>query len=369
MRNNLNKFAQNNPNWPVLFVLLIPLCCLGWVLFPFVGSNASYNPTWSPVEDNIAFECVFLTKEDIFSGEFAPIYDFNLRDICIKKIGDIKPERLTDSRRTYAPSWSSDGRYLAWIYSREKIIIWDSVRDTYEHYPSGKELAYDDMAGDHLLWINNDTEISLQGRGILLDIEKGEYQYLPEEFNGKRIGSYSLSPNREFSLITYDAREDNDSRVPLWKLQVFKDDISISKPLTTIPSYEIPAWSPDGNYVAWVGDDNSGTLDSVVLMITNCLTGDTTRILIPELRDISDLTWSNDANRIVFISFFDKLHILDLDINSHTYEIKVIKHHIQEIPDKHLNSPISLSPSGDKASYAKRHQGEGKVIIIDIKTK
>jgi len=367
MANNWKRFKINNPNWPLLFVPLIPLCCLGMYFGLTTGRRDTYNPSWSPTGEMIAFECVYLKAED-FKGGFEPIYDFNMRDICIKDIPNKKSERLTVSRYNYSPSWSSDGRYLAWIYSYEQIVVWDSVYKTFDNFPAGKLLEYDDMAGDHLLWIKNDSKISLQGRGVMLDLDTREYTFLPEEHEGKRVGIYSISPNGINTLLTYNVRDEDDERGPLWRLIIINGTRIITTPVTIIPRHEYPAWNRDGNHVVWVGEKNPEDPDTVFLMITNCLTGKTKQVSIPDIRAIRDLAWSSDGNRIVFVSSYnDELHVLDIKIESASNDISIIGNNIVNIPEKHSNSPLSLSPNGDRVTYSRiPYMLEGKVIVIEI---
>lgn len=360
------------------FIVVIYLICIlitGCISYKkVINHDAAYNPAWSPTEDKIAFECIYLTLADYLDGFMNDgIYKYPLRDICIWDISSQEIVRVTNSRLMFSPAWSSNGVSLAWMSHNitgdiennlaidQNLTVWNTELDTYLHFPAPENFKYDEWSGDHLQWIKDDTQIILQGRGVVLDLETGLYTYFSDEIDGKPIGFYSLSPDGNYLAITQlEIKDDLESH---YDFQIFENDTLISDSQTAATNYNPPAWIANSFLVAWVGTSSGSSFYGDTLLISNALTGETVSLSIPDVDEINHPVWIANETQVIFASFPDELHFIDLEIVTEPFDVNIVNHVVKNVPRLERQNPLSVSPDGQKAVFVTY---ENKLEIVNF---
>lgn len=366
MGKNWKEFAEKNPNWPVLLVLLIPLCYLGWYLsLSFGNPKHARNVTWSPSGDKIAFECIYLTSSDYIDGmKNDGIFLFPMRDICIKDISSGDTARVTDDRGKYSPAWSSDGKSLAWISTLEigykyELVVWNLSEDSYKNYLLPKALPFVEYYEDKLEWINKDRQLAIQGIGVILDLESGDFTYLSRNIGGFPVRYNSISPDGGFVAVVLNM-EDEDGNLQFLiiednKVKLIAQDDSIH--------FDPPEWSKNSKYVIWVStSDNEYNQSEDTILVTNIHSGVTLDLGMQSVIDIDFPVWSKNGNQIIFMSFFDELHVLDINISDDPFDVDINQHNVIDISRRDLSYPFSVSSNGHFVTFA---SGENQKLVVE----
>jgi len=346
-------FVKNNPEWPILFVLLVPIYCLGWYLsLNFGNPKIARYTTWSPRENKIAFECIYLTSSDYKDGLINDgIHLYPMRDICIKDVTNGDIIRVTEERGKYFPAWSSDGESLAWISTiqpgyQDEIVVWHISKNNYQNYQLPKPLRHAYDFEDKLEWIDNDNKLAVQGTGALLDLESGEFTYLPRIIEDLPVRYYLVSPDGRYTAVVLDLGDEGGN------LQFI---ISIDNEIRLIavdnsPHYEPPSWSENSKYIMWVAADDD-KFQHETIFVTNIHSGDTLDLGLQSDIDIDYPVWSKDSNQILYMSFFDELHILDINISEDPFDVYITQHDIIDIARRDIMYPFSVSKGGDYVAF------------------
>ena len=363
MGNNWRKFVNNNPNWLVAIVPLIPLCCLVWYMSLSIGNPKHfYNPTWSPKGDMIAFECIYITNSDVRDGFMNDgIYLYPLHDICTKDKTDGDITRVTYERRKYSPAWSLDGSKLAWISTIEKydeegniffddeITIWTISTDYYEQYSAPEDIYFADFDEDYLEWINDDTQLAIQGSGVILNIEDGKFTFLPKIIDGIPVRYYSISPNGKYSAAVQSVDEPTSH----FRFLIYDDDKLIHYSETESPIFEIPVWADNSNNVLLVttgGNELNHWPDT--LSIIDILSDELIVLPLLSVPDIYHPVWLSNDTQIIFASFDDEIHILDIKIKSEPFNLDILRHKVTDVASMGVLSPFSITKDGKMVVYS-----------------
>jgi hypothetical protein len=359
MELNLKKYKENNPNWPVLFVLLIPLCCLGWYLSLSLGNpKYSYDPKISPSGDLIAFECIYLFSSDYSEGlKNDGVFIYPKRDICIKDLDNNKIIRVTSDQGKYSPNWSSDSSKLAWLSTngKDELVIWNRLTDEYQKFtlPSNFWYMYPDFEYDYLEWINNDTQIVVQGMGIILHINENKFQVIHKSIDGEDVRYYLVSPNGKYIGViwNYEDLDEKDGYGEEYRFGVFDREMTLLKDVSL--QFEIPAWSNNSEYLCFLKTkSNERGVWRDTLVIAEASSGESLELDIPNVNNIYYPVWSKNDTQIVFAVFDDEIHILDLNFESDPFGVEILKHSVIDVtPEVGLN-PMSISKDGSTVAYS-----------------
>lgn len=209
----------------------------------------------------------------------------------------------TDTMET-APSWSPDGKKLAYfatridtgttdlrivdLASRETVRIAGGGRDkgpaAVQWSADGKRLCFlaSDNPSERQVWV-----VQQDGSGL---------REITSKF-AKKAGHASLSPDGQRIVWTADLREKS------MHIAVTSIDTGETVDLTSDvhAGHEGPQWSPDGKRVVFVStrDDPTGTRADIFVMDAN---GRNVRNLSRNLGENFDPKWSTDGRSIVFVS-------------------------------------------------------------------
>lgn len=211
-----------------------------------IYSQGSGSPNWSPNGQYIAF--VAAQAQPIST---APSNNIYFHVYVINADGsDI--HQLTKGSQDYAPSWSPDGKQIAFIEDRK-----NNGQDIYSINADGSNLR--DLFSSpnkaeirDLLWSPDGKLICfsmVQDSNLNIFTINIDGSNLKQLSNGGYNGSPAWSPDGKY--IAYSSNHDN-------KLNIFlmNPDGSNQHPLTDNALDDSPAWSPDSQSITFVSKDN-----------------------------------------------------------------------------------------------------------------
>ncbi len=246
-------------------------------------------------------------------------------DIFLLDAGRSMLARLTrDDTLDFSPAWSPSGQQLAYISlspqrleSRLIVMNWDGsqrraiasvhlngiVNSALAWSPDGSQIAYttSDGSGTQGVYL-----VDLEGSAPYRVTESRGNVFSPTWSPGGRL-AFAWSPvaNTEIYVFSPQLIETRDSHTP---------DPSPQRITSSYYTDTAPAWSPDGEWIAFVSD-RAGSSD-VYLMRPD---GNA----LHALTDTSDLdtnpAWSPDSSRLAFVSNRDgarTLYIMNADGSS-----------------------------------------------------
>lgn len=334
---------------------MVSLCCVIGPAFVYfmltktsVKPEATYKLAWSPEGNLVAFECVFFSSEERkrqLQELFEPYFDYSSREICVADFSQDEYIRLSPMQTGVFPSWSPDGRYLAWYSPPNSLRVWDKELEVVTDYES--PLEYIDFSssgrGDGLAWTSDSLNILLQGPGLKLNLLSGEYEIrLPVE-DGVYQCCFTWSPNgRYLAFISHERLLVYEADTP-----VFLSDTNVAAPMT---------WSNNGEILAW----SKGSWLENELAITIFPTT-TTRILDTS-REVSFRypTWGFGSESIA-VRGDHTIYVLSLDLSGANPPGGILIDTIHTTPDISLWSSLSMSPDGQSIAYDSE---EGSIVFV-----
>ncbi|MBZ0306103.1 MAG: hypothetical protein K8I82_08560 [Anaerolineae bacterium] len=281
--------------------------------FPFAADSVSrWLPVWSPTCDRI------LTDENRGDQKVIGIVAYGENGISTD-LPDINP--LKDIL-AYVPRWSPDG---------------DSI--TFE------AMNLNDLEN------NMDIYTFSFSTGELKNITRNPIQNTSPNWSpdGNQIVFTSMSKDTGIGLGYYDIYTVN---VDGSSLKTIYDD-----PKTNDLA---PAWSTDGNSIAFTSQDPSGDR----ILIADKKGSAVTSLTDSTTYNIGSFAWSNDGNYIAFESknADDDIQIFLLDVNSKSAEP------LTAAP-KSLNRYASWSPDDTQLVFQSNRDGDFEIYALDVATK
>ena len=264
-----------------------------------------YAPSWSPDGKRIAF----VSDRD---GHVNPIHGWPASEIYVMAADGGNQLNLTnDANDDGSPSWSPDG----------KRIVFSSDRDNDREH--NIEIYVMDADGSNPQRLtNNLTEDqhpswSPDGKRIV--------------FRARRPGHFESNFGITYEIYVMDADGGNEQRLT----ENRKND-------------DTPSWSPDGKRIAFMSD-RKGDFQNFEIYVMDADGGNLQNLTNNRARDGSP-SWSPDGERITFTTTRDG------NLNSEIYVMDADGGNLQNLtnnPDRDvnpawLNSPFSVSPAGKK---------------------
>ncbi len=204
-------------------------------------------------------------KQIVFAAKAGPVDALYILNVNDKKIVDAYQFSVDG---IFSPSWSPDGKQIVFMGLNE------GQSDLYLYTIEDKTLQKltDDIFSDL------DPTFSPTGEEIAFISDRGEYPSQPS--SDMRMHSHDYS---QYDLYTYHIETRQMTRYTA-------DEIKEKS----------PAFSPDGNHIAFISDQNGinnifmlNRTTGFIYPITNLITG------------VSQISWSREGSRLAFSSFFD----------------------------------------------------------------
>ena len=206
-------------------------------------SQYESNPDWSPRGSVIADECIV---------EPLPISDRSTTDICTMNSDGTAWQRLTkDSQNNVQPTWSPNGKMIAFISDRL------GQNDVYIMRPDG----------------NDQQRLTFHG--------------------GVARETLTWSPDSEF--IAYTAELDSRQ---VYKVNIHTHQVTRLTDTSLVQHNSLPQWSPDGQAIAFVSDHDGKS--AIYLMRPD---GTEQTSIGSYLAGGEEPVWSPDGMHLAFVSY------------------------------------------------------------------
>ena len=261
--------------------------------------DGDFHPSWSPDGKWIAF----LSRRDQVRSKHGIA-----AEIYVMDAGGGNPQRLTnDPHDDYHPSWSPDGKQIAFA----------SVRD-------------------------GNTDI------YVIDADGGNEQRL----TNNPLYDYSPSWSPDGERIVFIARREGHFRKDFdltHEIYVMDADGGNEQRLTENRRYDFsPSWSPDGKRIAFASD-RKGDFVNYEIYVMDADGANLQRLTNNRHHDWYP-SWSPDGKQIAFASRRDgnyEIYVMDADGGN---QKNLTNHPEDDEAPAWFNSPFSVSPAGKKST-------------------
>lgn len=297
----------------LLSIGLLVLSVLLIIVVGFLVRKVLYTPAYNPNEQWIAFDC------------YVPGYDSNYRIYLVKSDGKgLHPLLPSDEAFNYAPSWSPDGKRIA--FSDRRVMSERSCKSTdFRENTSLYTIAPDGSNMQLLLEIPEALHLTMgdwspDGEWIVFTVywggsdSRGIYDLYKVQSDGSELQQLtdglwvrtpSWSPDGEWIVFTAW-----DNGVRNWEANLFKvraDGTDLTQ-LTFENNAAFPDWSPDGEWIVYEQIVRAGTSTELFETGLYKMTPDgSEQVQVPvtsqSFRELSFPSWSPDGNSIVFAGF------------------------------------------------------------------
>ena len=253
--------------------------------------------------------------------------------------------RLTNSW-DYSPTWSPDGRHIAFVSSR------DDNFDIYVMESDGsnqRRLTNHSGPDDSPTWSPDGRYIAFRSRR---DGNSGIYVMESDGTNLRQLtNSWGSSPSwsPDGRHIAFESSRDDN-----FDIYVMESDGSNQRRLTNHSGFDLsPTWSPDGRHIAFESRRDDGSGDIYVMGSD----GTNQRNLTNDPAEDGGPTWSPDGRHIAFASLRDgnrDIYVMELDGTN--------LRRLTNDPADDL-SP-TWSPDGRHIAFA---SGSGGIFVVELR--
>jgi Tol biopolymer transport system component len=311
----------------LISLAVLSICCIvAGIIYVFPAlppPDGIWEPKWSPQGNLIAFRCVFVPFDGLSSmtifDDATNFYFWIWSDICIADQNGKQFQRLTTGGNFSAPSWSPDGKLLAWAHEGntawESISIWSSQEQTAETFFLTEKIDW----LDDLTWSKDGRQLYLDATGAIFDIASEKLSLLPEQkVEGEELFGFVRSFDGEY--LALDRYLDFLYGHPDLIITNGNQPVFVGSEFSRGNSY---AWSPRENILAWTGDvipkseQNPEKDYDTVLFLTHAPTGQTIKYETDysSLDCCIDVAWSPDGMSLALLApyYLEILEFLKTD--------------------------------------------------------
>ena len=199
------------------------------------------------------------------------------------------------------PAWSPDGRRIAFTSTRGGGASQIYIMDADGKYP---QRLTEDYENDHPIWLPNGHQVAFRthdGNGIwwwrIYDLDTHEITKFTTPSYDFFFQTPAWSPDGQYlaymSLVEQQERNDGSSQIHVKNLADSSDTALTNDVWANIK----PTWSHDGQQIAFFSE-RDGTYNLFALYVMNRDGSDVRRLTEPEFSEEVMCTWSPDAREI-----------------------------------------------------------------------
>jgi WD40 repeat protein len=344
----------------LLLVVALPIICIGATLMPLLPDVESiWHPQWSPHGDYVAFNCLFLSPESLryylaYPDDYIYLRD-RYGDVCLSDQAGTHLERLSQGGTASQPSWSPDGRTLAWRQGTT-LHLWEvaSRRDQSFDIPELLDKY------DSITWSGDGKYLFIAAARIDL---RSHRLSLSSNVSADEL-AFGFTHSRDGTVLAYYQYRQGILASP--SLIVERD----SSQVTLLDARQLPFRnfdllppSPQGTYLSWIGRREWGEGDTLYLY--QVAAGDLLSDALNPQWQVTDVSWSENERELA-LQTPAQVHILTLSQPEATSLPRVETHttliDIQYVHDWTISGGLSWSEDANHIAIGLGHD----IWVIDL---